>query len=104
MQVLTGHCNLQRRKKTTGRAEAESFLCPKYSVEDETPNYHVGNRKLYQDIRVKYFGIAKTTVHDVVTGPARGGVQRVHRTRTRAQGARMSSGFRVKFWYCTITP
>ena len=65
VQFLTGHCNLQRHKKTTGCAE--SSLCPKCSLEDETPNHHVGNRKLYQDIRVKYFGIDKTTVHDVVT-------------------------------------
>ena len=65
VQVLTGHCNLQRRKKTTGRAE--SSLCPKCSVEDETPNHHAGNCKLYQDIRVIYFGINKTTVHNVVT-------------------------------------
>ena len=65
VQIFTGHCNLQRYKKTTGRAE--SFLCPKCSLEDETPNHHVGNCKLYQDIRVKYFGITKTTVHDVVT-------------------------------------
>ena len=65
VQVLTGHCNLQRHKKVTGRAE--SFLCPKCSLEDETPHHHVGNCKLYQDIRVKYFGITKTTVHDVVT-------------------------------------
>ena len=65
VKVLTGHCNLQRHKKTTG--QAESSLCPKCSLEDETPNHHVGNRKLYQDIRIKCFGIAKTTVHDVVT-------------------------------------
>ena len=65
VQVLTGHCNLQRPKKTTGRAE--SSLCPKCSLEDETPNHHVGNCKLYQDIRVKYFEITKTTVHNVVT-------------------------------------
>ena len=64
-EVLTGHCNLQRHKKTTGRAE--SSLCPKCSLEDETPNHHVGNCKLYQDIRVKYFGFTKTTVHNVVT-------------------------------------
>ena len=32
------------------------------------------------------------------------GVQRVHRTRARAQGARKSSGFCVKFWYRIITP
>ena len=66
VQVLTGHCNLQRHKKTTGRVE--SSLCPKCSLEDETPNHHVGsNCKLYQDICVKYFGITKTTVHNVVT-------------------------------------
>ena len=64
VQVLTGHCNLQRHKKTTGCLQ--SFLCPKCSLEDETPNHHFGNCKLYQDIRVKYFGITKTTVHDVV--------------------------------------
>ena len=62
VQVLTEHCNLQR---LTGRAE--SSLCPKCSLEDETPNHHVGNCKFYQDIRVKYFGITKTTVHNVVT-------------------------------------
>ena len=50
VQVITGHCNLQRRKKTTGRAE--SFLCPKCSLENETPNHHVGNCMLYQEIRV----------------------------------------------------
>ena len=34
MQVLTGHFNLQRQRKTTDRAE--SSLCPKRSLEDET--------------------------------------------------------------------
>ena len=52
-------------KKTTGRAE--SSLCPKCCLEDEAPNHHVGNCKLYQHIRVKYFGITKTIVHNVVT-------------------------------------
>ena len=65
VQVLTGHCNLQRHKKTTGRAE--SSLCPKCCLEDETSNHHVGNCKLYQDIRDKYFGITKTTIYIVVT-------------------------------------
>ena len=65
VQVLTGRCNLQRHKKTTGRAE--SSLCPKCSLEDETPNHRVGNCKRYQDICVKYFEITKTTVHDVAT-------------------------------------
>ena len=64
-QVLTEHCNLKRHKKTTGRDE--SSLCPKCSLDDETSNHHVGNCKLYQDICVKYFGITKTTVHNVVT-------------------------------------
>ena len=32
------------------------------------------------------------------------GVQGVHRTWARAQGARKSSGFRVNFWYRTTTP
>ena len=53
VQVLTGHCNPQRHKITTGRAE--SSLCPKCSLEDETPNHHIGNCKLYQDICVKHF-------------------------------------------------
>ena len=65
VQVLTEHCNLQQHKKTTGRAE--SFWCPKYSLENETPNHHVSNCKLYQDIRFKYFRITKTTAHNVVT-------------------------------------
>ena len=64
-QVLTGHCNLQRHKTTTGRAEAS--LCPKCSLEGETPNHHVDNCKLYQDIRFKYFGITKSIVHNAVT-------------------------------------
>ena len=65
VQVLTGHCNLQRHKKTTGRAE--SSLCPKCNPEDEAPNHHIGNCKLYQDICVKYFENTKTTAHNVVT-------------------------------------
>ena len=65
VQVLIEHCNLQRRKKNTGRAE--SSLCPKCSPEDEAPNHHVGKCKLYQDICVKYFGITKTTAYDVAT-------------------------------------
>ena len=56
VQVLTGVCNLQR-KKTTG--QAESSLCPKCSLEDEAPNHHKGNCKLYQNIRVEYFEITK---------------------------------------------
>ena len=65
VQVLTGHCNLQRHNKTTGHAEPS--LCPKCSLEDETPNHYVCNCKLYQDIRIKYSGITKTTILNVVT-------------------------------------
>ena len=65
VQVLTRDCNLRWHKKTTDRAE--SSLCPKCSLEDKTPNHHIGNSKLYQDIRAKYFGITKITVHEVVT-------------------------------------
>ena len=32
VQVLSGHCNLQQHKKTTGRAD--SSLCPKCSLEN----------------------------------------------------------------------
>ena len=64
VQVLAGHCNLQRVKKTTGCAE--SSLCPKCSLKHETPNHYVSHCKLYQDIRVKYFVIAKTILHNVV--------------------------------------
>ena len=64
VQVLSGHCNLQRHKKPTGHPE--SSACSNCSLKDETPNHHVGNCKRYQDIRVKHFGITKTTVHDVV--------------------------------------
>ena len=64
-QVSIRLCNLQQRKKTRGSAEFS--LCPKCSQENETPNHHVGHSKLYQEIRVKYFGITKTTVHNVVT-------------------------------------
>ena len=47
--LIIYYCNLQLHIKTTGCAE--SSLCPKCSVENETPNYHigiVGNYKLYQ--------------------------------------------------------
>ena len=44
VQVLTGHCNLQRHKKTTDRAEFSSRL--KCSLENETPNHHVLCRQL----------------------------------------------------------
>lgn len=35
----TGHCNLEKHKNAVGWALAT--MCPKSSVEDETPNHHV---------------------------------------------------------------
>ena len=54
MQMLTGHCNLQKHKKTTGRA-ADS-CCPKCGKEDETPDHHIGQCVSYQNIRKECFG------------------------------------------------
>ena len=65
VQVLTGHYNLWRQKKTTCRAQ--SSLCPKCILNDEKPNHRAANCKLYPDIRDKHFGITKTSVHNVVT-------------------------------------
>ena len=39
VQVLTGHCNLQPHKKTTGCAKFS--LCSKCSLEGEATNHHV---------------------------------------------------------------
>ena len=64
LQVLTGHCNLQRHKKTTGRSE--SSMCPKCNLEEETPNHHVGSCTYYLDIRKKCLGVESTTLLDVV--------------------------------------
>ena len=55
-----------RDERVTTRPTSWTSLCPKCSLENETPNHHIGNCNLYQDIRVKYFGITKITVHDVV--------------------------------------
>ena len=65
--VLTGHCNLQRHKKTTGRAE--SFLCPKCSLEDRrvARNSQWGGAKLGiwgrspQSSKILHFFFAKIT-------------------------------------------
>ena len=49
IQVLTGHCNLQKHKQTTGRAR--TALCPKCELENETPEHHVIRCVAYQDMR-----------------------------------------------------
>ena len=64
MQVLTGHCNLQKHKKTTARSKSSN--CPKCNLDDESPNHHVGNCIYYQDTRMKYLGNKTTTIKNVV--------------------------------------
>ena len=64
LQVLTGHCNLQRHKKTTGRSTVS--LCPKCNLEDEIPDHHVGRCRFYQDIRGKYLGSKLTSINRVI--------------------------------------
>ena len=64
LQVLTGHCNLQKHRKTTGRDESPT--CPKCNLEEETPNHHIGACTYYQALRRKVFGKEKTTIKAVV--------------------------------------
>ena len=64
LQVLTGHCNLQKHKKTIGCTK--SSLCTKCGCGDETPNHHVGSCTHYKDIRTKYLGDETTTIRSVV--------------------------------------
>ena len=40
LQVLTGHCNLQKHRRTMGHDV--SSTCPKCNLEEETSNHHVG--------------------------------------------------------------
>ena len=49
LQVLTGHCNLRKHRKTIGYDV--SLTCPKCNMEEETPNHHVGECNYYQDLR-----------------------------------------------------
>ena len=64
LQVLTGHCNLQKHRKTTGRDESPT--CPKCNLEEETPNHHIGGCTYYQTLRRKVFGKEKNTIKSVV--------------------------------------
>ena len=64
LQVLTGHCNLQKHRKTTGRDESPT--CPKCNLEEETPNHHIGACTYYQTLRRKVFGKEKNTIKSVV--------------------------------------
>ena len=60
LQVLTGHCNLQKHRSTMGHDV--SSTCPKCNLEEETPNRHVGECTYYQALRMKIFGKEKTTI------------------------------------------
>ena len=64
IQVLTGHCNLQKHKKTTGRTD--NSVCPKCGVEDETPNHHVGRCNVYIEIRREFLGANIVSLQDIV--------------------------------------
>ena len=64
LQILTGHCNLQNHKKTTGRSDTP--ICPGCGLEEETPDHHVGRCILYQNDRVRFLGKQTTTVKAVV--------------------------------------
>ena len=43
-----------------------SSTCPKYNLEDETPNHHVEECAYYQALRKKVFGKEKITINSVV--------------------------------------
>ena len=64
LQVLTGHCNLQKHRCTVGHDV--SSTCPKCNLEEETPNHHVGECTYYQALRKKVFG--KEKKHNKVGG------------------------------------
>ena len=64
LQVLTGHCNLQKHRSTMG--QDVSSTCPKCNLKEETPNHHVGECTFYQALRMKVFGKEKTTIKSVV--------------------------------------
>ena len=58
LQVLTGHCYLQKHRCTIGYDV--SSTCPKCNVEKETANHHVGECTYYQALPKKVFGKEKT--------------------------------------------
>ena len=64
LQVLTGHCNLQKHRCTMGHDV--SSTCPKCNLEEETPNHHVGECTYYQVLRKKVFRKEKNTIKSVV--------------------------------------
>ena len=66
LQVLTGHCNLHKHRKTIGYNV--SLTCPKCNLEEETPNHHAGEYNYYQDLRKKVFRTEKKNSNNEVGG------------------------------------
>ena len=64
LQIITGHWNLQKHRKTIGHDV--SSTCPKCNLEKETPNHHVGECSYYQALRKKVFGKEKTAIKSVI--------------------------------------
>ena len=64
LQVVTGHCNLQKHRSIMGHDV--SSTCPKCNLEEETSNHRVGDCANYQALRKKIFCKEKTTMKSVV--------------------------------------
>ena len=64
LQVLTGHCNLDKHRKTIGHDV--SSTCPKCNLEEETPNHHVGESTYYQALQKNVYGKEITTIKAMV--------------------------------------
>ena len=58
LQVLTGHCNLQKHWSTMGHDV--SSACPKCNLEEEIPNHLVGECTYFHALRKKAFGKEKS--------------------------------------------
>lgn len=63
LQVLTGHCNLQRHNYTTGQTRDPT--CPKCGVEEETPDHFVGRCKHYREVRISTLGEIQTSIKEI---------------------------------------
>jgi ribonuclease HI len=64
VQIITGHCALARHQNIMGLRRDN--LCPKCFDEEETPDHYVGKCLYFEVERKKHFGVAKTSVHDIL--------------------------------------
>ena len=64
LQVLTGHCNLQKYRNTSARVV--STTCPKCNLEEETQSHHMGDCVFYQKLQRKIFGKETNAINCVV--------------------------------------